>query len=166
MINNVAVGAAHAVAKGLRVAIVDFDRHHGNGTERILRDKNLGQIFFASSYQEGCKYAPANAVDEENILHLPIPKGSTMREVKALYNEKVVAGLRAFAPDLLMISAGFDMHESDPLSSVRLRSQDYFDLTRILTQATQCPVVSVLEGGYDERALNHCVGFHLAGLSR
>lgn len=166
MINNVAVGAAHAVDKGMRVAIVDFDRHHGNGTEQIIREKNLRNIFFASSYQEGCKYAPETPVDSGNILHVPIPKGSGMSTIKALYNEKVAAGLRAFAPDLLLISAGFDMHESDPLSSVRLRSADYFDLTKILTKAANCPVISVLEGGYDEKALNQCVGFHLAGLSR
>jgi acetoin utilization deacetylase AcuC-like enzyme len=163
LFNNVAIGALKAQQLGwARVAVVDFDRHHGNGTQDILN----GQpgVLFASSYQAGCKYSGNVPQAAANVIAVPIPVNSRFNQVAALYDEHVLPRLRDFKPDLLLISAGFDLHESDPLSSVKLTAADYGPLTRSLVQAAGCPVVSVLEGGYDLQALRACVRHHVAAL--
>ena len=167
LFNNVAIGALAARRAGFeRVAIVDFDRHHGNGTEAIVAGQHDSGLLFISSYQEGCKYA--GAAPRGNAIHVPIPQGGGSAAIARLYEERVVPALKAYKPDLLMLSAGFDMHESDPLSSIKLKAADYEGLTRTLLQAakpsTQGRVVSVMEGGYDRPALVACVRHHLAAL--
>lgn len=167
LFNNVAIGAIAARKAGFeRVAIVDFDRHHGNGTEAIVANQNDAGLLFISSYQEGCKYA--GAAPAAGSVHVPIPSRGGYEAVSRLYENTVIPKLREFGPDLLMFSAGFDMHRSDPLSSIRLEAADYYDLTRHLAGAaegsTKGRVVSVLEGGYGRPALVQCVRQHLAAL--
>jgi len=172
LFNNIAIGAYHALAQGAgRVAIIDFDRHHGNGTQEIIRTHPTPQVFFASSYQEGCKYAKEAGSSSANHLMktFPIGGGSLYAEVEREYRTRVIPALQDFGPDLVMISAGFDMHKSDPLTSIRMESEDYFDLTRMLVDVADKTahgrVVSVLEGGYNEAALSACVGHHLRALA-
>lgn len=163
LFNNVAIGTLKAQALGFeRVAVVDFDRHHGNGTQDILNGQD--GVLFVSSYQAGCKYSGNVPQAAHNIVPVPIPVGSRFNTVAALYEQQVLPRLRAFKPDLLLISAGFDLHESDPLSSIKLTAADYAPLTRSLVRAADCPVVSVLEGGYDLQALRNCVRHHVEAL--
>lgn len=168
LFNNIAVGAIAARKAGFeRVAIVDFDRHHGNGTEAIVAQQNDAGLLFISSYQDGCKYAgPAPA---GGGMRIPVPQHGGYAAVEQLYERHVVPALAAYKPDLLMMSAGFDMHESDPLSNIKLKAADYERLTCKLLDATyagtQGRVISVLEGGYDRPALVACVRHHIAALS-
>ena len=171
LFNNIAMGAVHALNLGAwRVAIVDFDRHHGNGTQDIVARRNDNRIMLVSSYQEGCKYDRNVRHGEfpETTLKLPIAKGATFEAVKEQYSSIVIPALYDYEPDLILISAGFDMHEADPLSSIKLKSEDYYHLTAMLVDVANdvCGgrVVSALEGGYDETALAESVDYHLQAL--
>lgn len=172
LFSNVAIGALAALDRGVaRVAVVDFDRHHGNGTQMtLLREGPREDVLFVSSYQEGCKYSGNAMKNHPHMVSVPIAVGSSFAQVCSQYYRKVVPALKAFKPDLLLISAGFDLHKSDPLSSVQLESKDYYDLTRLIVDAAKSdrpdlPVVSVLEGGYNLKALKDCVGYHLKALA-
>jgi acetoin utilization deacetylase AcuC-like enzyme len=171
LFNNVAIGALHALNLGAqRVAIVDFDRHHGNGTQEIVSIFGENRIFFASSYQAGCKYRSED--DEKNqprnTVLAPIPHHAEYRQVEYEYKSKVLKPLEDFEPDVLFISAGFDMHVSDPLTNIKMQSADYYTLTRLLAQTAHdvcCGrIVSVLEGGYHLEALKECVENHIDAL--
>ncbi len=167
--NNIAIGALTALEKGAkRVAIIDFDRHHGNGTEEIVKRFGEDNILFISSYQDGCKYATKNQ-ENKNIIHIPIPEHSDFKIVQKLYEEKAITALQDFKPDLILISAGFDMHIDDPLTNIKLKSKDFFALTNIIVSSAKelCDgrIVSSLEGGYDVKALKECVGYHMEALS-
>lgn len=173
LFNNVAIGALHALDTGAkRVVVIDFDRHHGNGTQDIIERENNENILFISSYQQGCKY---NHNDKEgrvsdNTLTVPVPENSDFATVKHLYETKVIPALYDFKPDLILISAGFDMHKDDPLTNIRLEESDFFTLTKMITAAANdlCNgrVVSALEGGYDLKALKGCVRNHLKALKK
>ena len=173
LFNNAAIGALHALEAGAqRVAIIDFDRHHGNGTQAIVEKNGAGNVFFVSSYQEGCKY-DHNAAEgpiSPNVLTVPIPQHSGYQAVEDLYSQQVIPALRDFKPDLIIISAGFDMHKSDPLTNLKLESKDYGTLTRMIVDAADelCSgrVVSALEGGYELKALESCVRHHLTALQK
>lgn len=172
LFSNVGIGALAAVERGIgRVAVVDFDRHHGNGTQAVLTRQGANpDILFISSYQAGCKYNSEAKGHIDNVIPVPIPLQSSFDTVAALYQRDVLPALEAFKPDLLMFSAGFDLHKSDPLSSVRLEDRDYYDLTSMVKEAAGCssrnvPVVSVLEGGYNLKALPLCVANHLRALA-
>lgn len=167
---NVAIGALHALTLGAkRVAIIDFDRHHGNGTQEIVEKYGDGRILFVSSFQVGCEYSHVQS-SSENIVQVPIPEHSNWNIVGKLYLEKVLPPLQTFKPDLILLSAGFDMHVSDPLTNLKLESADYFSLTRILTHVANAlcggRIVSVLEGGYELRALQECVTYHIDALQK
>ncbi len=171
LFNNIAMGAVHALEHGAeRVAIVDFDRHHGNGTQDIVHALNDKRIMLVSSYQEGCKYDKngTHGFIADNILTIPIAQHSTFDEVQKKYAGLAVPALYDFKPDLILISAGFDMHESDPLTNIRLASADYYALTDMLVHTANdlCGgrIVSALEGGYNESALAESVGWHLRAL--
>jgi acetoin utilization deacetylase AcuC-like enzyme len=171
LFNNVAIGALHALDSGAKkVAIIDFDRHHGNGTQEIVEKFGQGRVMLVSSYQEGCKYGPEQGEGQlvNGVLPLPIPQHSDFSTVEALYRDKVIPTLKEFKPDLILISAGFDMHKADPLTNLKLTEQDYGKLTRMLVSAADelCGgrVVSSLEGGYEVKALRNCVKEHLKAL--
>jgi acetoin utilization deacetylase AcuC-like enzyme len=168
--NNVAVGALHArAAHGLRrIAVVDFDVHHGNGTQAMFeRD---AELFFASTHQYPL-YPGTGARSETgvgNIVNAPLPPHAGSEEFRAAMERDVLPALRAFKPDLLLISAGFDAHRADPLANLNLEDADYRWATeRLLEVAGECcggRVVSTLEGGYDLGALASASAEHVRAL--
>lgn len=167
--NNVAVGAMHALEEhGLeRIAIVDFDVHHGNGTEQIVAGDQ--RIMLCSSFQHPFYPHSGSPVSASNILSVPLEAGSTGE----VFREKVqhwFNALRNFQPELIFISAGFDAHAEDPMAHLRLVEDDYFWISQQLRAvADECchgRIVSMLEGGYDLSALGRSVVSHLKGMSR
>jgi acetoin utilization deacetylase AcuC-like enzyme len=158
--NNVAVGALHALeAHGLsRVAVVDFDVHHGNGTQATaMKD---GRLFFASTHQSPL-YPGTGRADErgpaDNVVNAPLPPGADGAAWRRAMERTVLPALDAFAPELILVSAGFDAHKADPLANMALVEQDYAWAAQALRSVAraQCKghVVSTLEGGYDLSAL-------------
>jgi acetoin utilization deacetylase AcuC-like enzyme len=171
LFNNVAVGALHARAvHGLtRIAVADFDVHHGNGTEAIFRaDPDL---FYASTHQSplypGTGYADETGI-ANNIVNVPLAPGAGGAEFRRAFERDILPALGAFAPELLIISAGFDAHRDDPLAQLRLDESDYAwatgALTAIAARTCQGRVVSALEGGYDLGALARSAGAHVRAL--
>ncbi|OHC76571.1 MAG: acetoin utilization protein [Rhodospirillales bacterium RIFCSPLOWO2_12_FULL_58_28] len=170
LFNNVVVGALHARHKcGLqRVAVVDFDVHHGNGTQHSFEDD--GDLFFASSHQYPCY--PGSGSERErgvgNIVNAPLPPGSASKEFRAAWTRLILPALSNFAPQIILISAGFDAHADDPLAQLTLSEDDFAWVTReILSVAEGCcdgRVVSTLEGGYNLDALGRSVAAHVGAL--
>jgi acetoin utilization deacetylase AcuC-like enzyme len=170
LFNNIFIGARHAQeAHGLqKIAIVDFDVHHGNGTDAMTRRHN-GSILFISTHQY--PLWPMTGLEEDNdesVLNFTLPPDSGSERFRTLYENKVFPALNRFAPDLLMISAGFDAHRDDPLAQLNLTEDDFTWVTRELAAIanTHCKgqVISVLEGGYNLDALKTCVDAHLSAL--
>jgi len=171
LFNNVFIGARHAqVAHGFeKVAIVDFDVHHGNGTDSMARAHD-GSIFFISTHQY--PLWPMTGVPEDNdgrVENWTLPPGAGSDSFKTLYETKVFPALAAFKPDLLMISAGFDAHKDDPLGGLLLDDSDFEWVTARLCAIADIHcggrVVSVMEGGYDLNALRNSVAAHLRALA-
>ncbi len=169
--NNVAVGAAQArEAHGLKkAAVVDFDVHHGNGTQAIFWDDP--GLFFASTHQMPL-YPGSGAESErgaaDNILNLPLAPMSGSIEFRRAMGDRLLPALSDFAPDFVFISAGFDAHEADPLANLCFHEDDYaWATTEILGVARACcrgRVVSTLEGGYDLTALGASAAAHVHAL--
>lgn len=167
LFNNVAVAAAHAlVAHGLqRVAIVDFDVHHGNGTEDIFQDDP--RVLLCSTFQHPFyPYCGADTVSE-HIVNVPLPAGTSGKRYREAFAEKVLPALSAFRPELLFFSAGFDGHREDDMGQFGLMEADYVWITEqsMAAAATQGRVVSVLEGGYDLSSLGRSVAEHVRALA-
>jgi len=169
--NSVAVGAAHArETHGLeRVAVVDFDVHHGNGTQAsFYNDPNL---FYASTHQAPL-YPGTGSVHEQgcqnNIVNAPLPPGAGSDMFRDAMTDRILPELRRFSPDLLLVSAGFDAHEDDPLAGLRFTDDDFRWVTHELAElADNCcggRLVSALEGGYDLDALARSAAIHVATL--
>lgn len=160
--SNIAVGAAYARSRGCaRVAIVDYDVHHGNGTQWIFYEDPT--VLFVSSHQYPF-YPGTGAASERGrgeglgfTLNIPLDAGAKDEEIESKYQQQVLPALREFKPDLLMISAGFDAHEMDPLGQLRMTTEGFGRLTKMLVSAADelCSgkVVIVTEGGYDLTAL-------------
>jgi acetoin utilization deacetylase AcuC-like enzyme len=167
--NNVAVGAAHALANGVeRVAIVDFDVHHGNGSQDIFWSD--ARVLYASTHQWPL-YPGTGAAAETgagNIVNAPLPPGAGSHEFRAAIESTVLPALDAFAPQLVMISAGFDAHRLDPLANLNLDADDYAWVTARLVDVARRHasgrVVSSLEGGYSLTALRQSTAAHVAAL--
>ncbi|MEM9549646.1 MAG: histone deacetylase family protein [Pseudomonadota bacterium] len=168
---NVALAARHALeAHGLsRVTIVDFDVHHGNGTQALMWDEP--RVLVVTSQQMPLwpgTGSPSDTGAHGNVLNVPLPPGSGGPEMRMAYAETVFPRLRSFAPELILISAGFDAHRDDPLAELNWREEDFNWLTRSLCAiARECGrgrVVSVLEGGYDLHALGLSARAHARGL--
>ena len=168
--NNVAVGAQYLLDKYKlnKVAIVDFDVHHGNGTQDIFFDNE--KVLYISTHQY--PFYPGTGGDNEkgkynNIFNIPLPAGTTSEEYLNAY-EFVIKKLKEFKPEFILFSAGFDAHENDPLAQFQLKSKDFYELTkRTLSLAKSCcngKVVSILEGGYDLNALKESVDYHVKSL--
>ncbi|HWL45168.1 MAG TPA: histone deacetylase [Ilumatobacter sp.] len=169
LFNNVAVGAAELAAAGERVAIVDWDVHHGNGTQHMFYDRP--DVFYVSTHQAplypGTGYLlERGAGDGEGTnLNVPFPPGTGGDAFRAAFDDVIVPELERFAPDWLLISAGFDAHRADPLADLELTAADYADLTqRLMTLVPQGRVVVVLEGGYDLDAITMGAGATLSTL--
>lgn len=170
-VNNVAVAAFHArAAHGYeRIAVIDFDVHHGNGTQDIFWDDP--GLFFASTHQYP-HYPGTGAADERgahnNIVNVPLPPGTDGGGFRKAFEREVLSAVDTFAPDFVLISAGFDAHKDDPLSQMGLEEDDFAWATRqIVTLAQRHAdgrVVSTLEGGYNLTALGRSVAAHVTAL--
>ena len=170
LFNNVAIGALHArAAHGCeRVAVVDFDVHHGNGTQAAFEaDPDL---FFASTHQSPLYPGTGSASERGvgNIVNVPLDPGANGAEFRVALREFILPALRDFGPDFILISAGFDGHREDPLANLNLTEEDFAWATReILAVADDCcagRVVSTLEGGYDLDALAASISAHVRAL--
>ncbi|WP_127471068.1 histone deacetylase family protein [Thiomicrorhabdus aquaedulcis] len=168
LFNNVAIGAMYAVKQyGIeRVAIVDFDVHHGDGTEDFVRRQP--QVWFASSFEADIYPFSTPQSDLDNMVKMPLPKGFDGTAFRQAWSEQALPQLAQFNPQLILISAGFDGHALDPMAYGRLHENDYFWLTQQLIKvAVQCgdaKVLSVLEGGYDLGALSMSAREHVKAL--
>lgn len=165
LFNNIAVGAYHALNEyGLeRVAIVDFDVHHGNGTEDIVDGDD--RVLFCSTFQH--PFYPNTGLDpaSSNIVNSPLPAGANGAAFRESVEQHWLPRLEAFAPQLIMISAGFDAHQADDMGGLNLVDSDYGWITRRLCEQADRSaggkIVSSLEGGYDLHALARSVEAHL-----
>jgi acetoin utilization deacetylase AcuC-like enzyme len=163
--NNVAVGAAAALAGGLtRVAIVDYDVHHGNGTQAMFDEDP--SVLFISSHQypfypgTGAASETGSGAGSGYTVNLPMEAGATDADFDIVYREAVIPRLAEYRPELLLVSAGFDAHEHDPLAGMRMTTNGYAQLTaRLIAAADElCDgrIVFVTEGGYDTNVLAEC----------
>jgi acetoin utilization deacetylase AcuC-like enzyme len=168
--NNVAVGANYLIEKYKynKIAIIDFDVHHGNGTQDIFYDNE--KVLYISTHQY--PYYPGSGSEKEkgkynNIFNIPLEAGTTAVEYLNAY-EHVLNKLKEFKPEFLLFSAGFDAHIDDPLAQLRLSSEDFYILTKRTLEISKpfCNgnVVSILEGGYDLKALQESTQRHVDAL--
>jgi len=168
--NNIAVGAYYLLEKYnlKKVAIIDFDVHHGNGTQDIFYDNE--KVLYISSHQY--PYYPGSGAANErgrkdNILNVPLSAGTQSHEFLNAY-ESIFKKVKGFKPEFILLSAGFDAHKDDPLAQLQLTSKDFYDLTkRTLNLAKlycEGKVVSILEGGYDLNALQESTEMHVNAL--
>ena len=174
VLNNIALAARHAQRRHslARVLIVDWDVHHGNGTQDIFYDD--GTVFFFSTHQHPW-YPGTGMADETGIgaghgatLNCPLPAGSGRAEIFAAFEEKLVPAMEKFRPDFVLVSAGFDSRIDDPLGHFRLTDEDFADLTRLVCGIAKNHaagrVVSLLEGGYNLRGLACAATAHVGAL--
>lgn len=168
--NNVAVAAAHALARGLeRVAIVDIDVHHGNGTQWMFYDEP--RVLYLSTHQFPF-YPGTGAANETGSgagagfnVNVPLEMGATDADYALVYRAIVVPVLSQFSPQLVLVSAGFDAHERDPLASMRVTTAGYASVIRVLVRAAgRTPIAFVTEGGYDLGALAECLEASFAAI--
>ena len=168
--NNVAVGANYLINKYKlnKVAIIDFDVHHGNGTQDIFYDNE--KVVYISTHQY--PYYPGSGTEKEkgkynNIFNIPLPAGTTSEEYLNAY-EFVLKKIKEFKPEFILFSAGFDAHKDDPLAQLQLEAEDFYTLTRRTLELSKLycdgKVVSILEGGYDLLALQKCSEMHVKAL--
>ena len=168
--NNVAVGANYLIKKYnySKVAIIDFDVHHGNGTQNIFYDNE--KVLYISTHQY--PYYPGSGSEKEkgkfnNVLNVPLEAGTTAEEYLNAY-EHVLKKLKEFRPKFLLFSAGFDAHINDPLAQLKLGSEDFYQLTKRTLEISKSMcngnVVSILEGGYDLKALQDSSKRHVDAL--
>lgn len=166
--DNIAVGAAHALAAhGLeRVAILDFDVHHGNGTEDIFRDDP--RVMLCSTFQH--PYYPFKGADtlSDHLINVPLPAHSDGSAFRRAVERRWLPALEQFQPQLLLVSAGFDAHRDDDMAQLEWTVEDYLWISRTIqtlaARHAQNRIVSVLEGGYDLPALGECVAAHIGVL--
>ncbi len=168
--NNVAVGANYLIEKYKynKIAIIDFDVHHGNGTQDIFYDNE--KVLFISTHQY--PYYPGSGSEKEkgnfnNVLNIPLEAGTSAEKYLNAY-ENVLNKVREFKPEFLLFSAGFDAHIDDPLAQLQLSSEDFYKITKRTLEISKpfCngKVVSILEGGYDLKALQESTKRHVDAL--
>ena len=168
--NNVAVGANYLIDKYKlnKVAIIDFDVHHGNGTQDIFYDNE--KVLYISTHQ--FPFYPGSGTDQEkgkynNVFNIPLPAGTTSMEYLNAY-EFVLKKIEKFKPEFILLSAGFDAHKDDPLAQFQLESKDFYKITKRTLELSKLycngKVVSILEGGYDLNALKESTAMHVNAL--
>ena len=168
--NNVAVGANYLIEKYKynKIAIIDFDVHHGNGTQDIFY--NNKKVLYISTHQ--FPYYPGSGTEQEkgkynNIFNIPLAAGTSSEEYLNAY-EFVLKKLKEFKPEFILFSAGFDAHKDDPLAQLHLKSDDFYKLTKRTLELSKSfcngEVVSILEGGYDLNALQESTEKHVNAL--
>jgi acetoin utilization deacetylase AcuC-like enzyme len=167
LFNNAAIGALRAreVHRLARVAVVDFDVHHGNGTQAAFEAD--GNLFYASTHQYPL-YPGTGATSETgvgNIVNVPLPPMSGSNQFRLAITQRILPALAAFRPELVLVSAGFDAHRSDPLAQLLLEESDYTWVTEklleIAYQYAEGRLVATLEGGYDLATLAASVAAHI-----
>jgi acetoin utilization deacetylase AcuC-like enzyme len=172
LFNNISIGARHAQQKhGLtRVAIVDFDVHHGNGTQEIFYTDP--SVLYASTHQMPL-FPGTGATGETgvgNIFNAPLAAGDGGAELRDAFENRILPAVDSFSPELIIVSAGFDAHERDPLGSLSMTADDFAWVTReLMTSAEkhcQGRLVAVLEGGYDLQGLSDSVTAHVSELMK
>ena len=170
ILNNIAIGAQYLLNKYKynKIAIIDFDVHHGNGTQDIFYENK--NVLFISTHQY--PYYPGTGSEHEkgkfnNIFNIPLPAGTNSDEYFNAF-EFALKRLREFKPEFVLISAGFDGHESDPLAQLKLKTEDFYNITKRILETSKkyCngKVVSILEGGYDLQALQDSTKRHVDAL--
>ena len=170
-LNNAAVAARYLQSNYdiKKIAIIDFDVHHGNGTQEIFYNDN--SVLYGSIHQH--PLFPGTGLESEigagNIFNAPIEAGTSSEEFLRVFNEKILVNVENFEPEVIIISAGFDAHKRDPLATINLNSEDYFTMTQdivgIANRHSKGRVISFLEGGYDLQALSESIQSHFKGLS-
>ena len=170
ILNNVAIGAKYLLNKYKykKIAIIDFDVHHGNGTQDIFYENE--NVLFISTHQY--PYYPGSGSEQEkgkfnNIYNIPLPAGTNSREYFDAF-EHALKKLNEFQPEFILISAGFDAHKDDPLAQIKLETEDFYNITKRILETSKkfCngKVVSILEGGYDLQALRDSTKRHVDAL--
>tara|TARA_B100000035_G_scaffold311906_1_gene322330 strand:+ start:75 stop:1004 length:930 start_codon:yes stop_codon:yes gene_type:complete len=170
ILNNVAIGAKYLLKKYKykKVAIIDFDVHHGNGTQDIFYDNK--NVLFISTHQY--PYYPGTGSEKEkgkynNICNIPLPAGTNSEEYLNAF-EYALNRLKEFQPEFILISAGFDGHAADPLAQLKLNTEDYYEITKRILETSKKfsngKVISILEGGYDLQALKDSAKRHVDAL--
>ena len=170
ILNNVAIGAKYLLNKYKykKIAIIDFDVHHGNGTQDIFYENE--NVLFISTHQY--PYYPGSGSEQEkgkfnNIYNIPLPAGTNSREYFDAF-EHALKKLNEFQPEFILISAGFDAHKDDPLAQIKLETEDFYNITKRILETSKkfCngKVVSILEGGYDLQALSDSTKRHVDAL--
>ena len=168
--NNIAVGANYLINKYKlnKVAIIDFDVHHGNGTQDIFNDNK--KVLYISTHQ--FPYYPGSGTEQEkgkynNVFNIPLPAGTTSEEYLNAY-EFVLKKIEEFKPEFILLSAGFDAHKDDPLAQFQLESKDFYEITKRTLELSKLycdgKIVSILEGGYDLNALKESTAMHVKAL--
>ena len=170
ILNNIAIGAKYLLNKYKykKIAIIDFDVHHGNGTQDIFYENE--SVLFISTHQY--PYYPGSGSEQEkgkfnNIYNIPLPAGTNSEEYFNAF-EHALKRLREFKPEFVLISAGFDAHKDDPLAQIKLETDDFYNITKRILETSKkyCngKVVSILEGGYDLQALKDSTKRHVDAL--
>ena len=169
-INNIAVAARYLQNKYKvnKVAIIDFDVHHGNGTQEIFY--NDESVAYASSHEY--PLFPGTGSNDEigvgNIFNAPLKTGMRSKEFLQIFDQKILRSIDKFKPEVILISAGFDAHTRDPLANINLESEDFYVITKQIVNLGKihCKgrVISFLEGGYDLQALSESIKYHLLAL--
>lgn len=166
LFNSIAAGAAAALERVDRVAILDFDVHHGNGTVEIFQDRP--EALVCSSFQYPYYPGVRQDVARPSIVNTPLAAGTGSHGFRAAIERDWLSALEAHRPELILVSAGFDAHRADPLAGLELEDDDYRWITGFIVDAAERfadgRVVSTLEGGYDLDALARCAALHVAGL--
>ncbi len=157
--NNIAVGAVKALQEGLsRVMIVDFDAHHGNGTQHAFM--NVPEVFYFSTHQY--PFYPGTGSERENnshILNIPLPEGTGDRTFRAIYRERLPEVVESFSPNIILVSAGYDIHRDDPLTGLDVTDEGVAGIIEGIAETAKnksIPLLFSLEGGYNLYALERC----------
>ena len=170
ILNNVAIGAKYLLNKYKykKIAIIDFDVHHGNGTQDIFYENE--NVLFISTHQY--PYYPGTGSEQEkgkfdNIYNIPLPAGTNSEEYLNAF-EHALKKLKEFKPEFILISAGFDAHKDDPLAQIKLETDDFYTITKRILETSKIfcngKIVSILEGGYDLAALRDSTKRHVDAL--
>jgi len=169
LFNNVAIGASYAlVKKGVkRAMVIDFDVHHGNGTEELFEENP--SLFYFSTHAQGIYPGTGEKSKRNHIVNCPIsPKGDSREQIFNAFQQELLPKAELFQPELILISAGFDAHRLDPIGPLNLETEDYGTLTQMIQSLArkyaQGRIVSVLEGGYHIEALATSVKSHVEAL--
>ena len=169
-VNNIAVTAKYLQDKYKvnKIAIIDFDVHHGNGTQEIFYNDET--VSYASSHE--FPLFPGTGSEEEtgvgNIFNAPLKTGMKSKEFLNIFEQKILRPIDKFKPEIILISAGFDAHTRDPLANINLESEDFYEITKQIVNLANIhckgKVISFLEGGYDLLALSESIKHHLLAL--